>query len=50
MFVKGSLVLVSCVVRDYDEAIDFFAGNPGFRFVEDTFVAEKSKRWVVVSL
>jgi len=44
-----SLGLVSLVVRDYDEAIAFFVGTLGFRLVEDTFVPEQSKRWVVVS-
>jgi catechol 2,3-dioxygenase-like lactoylglutathione lyase family enzyme len=44
-----SLGLVSLVVRDYDEAIDFFVGKLGFRLVEDSFVPEQSKRWVVVS-
>jgi catechol 2,3-dioxygenase-like lactoylglutathione lyase family enzyme len=44
-----SLGLVSLVVRDYDEALAFFVGTLGFRLVEDTFVPEKSKRWVVVS-
>src|SRR5690606_36199471 len=47
--VKQSLDLVSLVVRDYDEAIDFFIGKLGFRLVEDTPVPEQSKRWVVVS-
>ena len=46
---KQSLGLVSLVVRDYDEAIDFFVGKLGFRLVEDTPVPEQSKRWVVVS-
>ena len=46
---KQSLGLVSLVVRDYDEALAFFVGKLGFRLVEDTFVPEQSKRWVVVS-
>ncbi len=46
---KQSLGLVSLVVRDYDEAIDFFVGKLGFRLVEDRPVPEQSKRWVVVS-
>jgi catechol 2,3-dioxygenase-like lactoylglutathione lyase family enzyme len=44
-----SLGLVSLVVRDYDEALSFFVGKLGFVLVEDTFVPEQSKRWVVVS-
>jgi catechol 2,3-dioxygenase-like lactoylglutathione lyase family enzyme len=46
---KQSLGLVSLVVHDYDEALAFFIGRLGFRLVEDTLVAEQSKRWVVVS-
>jgi catechol 2,3-dioxygenase-like lactoylglutathione lyase family enzyme len=43
------LGLVSFVVRDYDEALDFFVGRLGFSLVEDIPVPEQSKRWVVVS-
>jgi len=46
---KQSLGLVSLVVRDYDEALAFFVGKLGFTLVEDTFVPEQAKRWVVVS-
>jgi catechol 2,3-dioxygenase-like lactoylglutathione lyase family enzyme len=46
---RQSLGLVSLVVRDYDEALAFFVGTLGFSLVEDTFVPEQSKRWVVVS-
>jgi catechol 2,3-dioxygenase-like lactoylglutathione lyase family enzyme len=46
---KQRLGLVSLVVRDYDEALEFFVGKLGFGLVEDTFVPEQSKRWVVVS-
>jgi catechol 2,3-dioxygenase-like lactoylglutathione lyase family enzyme len=46
---KQSLALVSLVVRDYDEALAFFVGKLGFELVEDRFVPEQSKRWVVVS-
>ncbi len=46
---KQSLGLVSLVVADYDEAIEFFVEKLGFRLVEDTPVPLQSKRWVVVS-
>ena len=46
---KQSLGLVSLVVRDYDEALKFFVGKLGFVLVEDTYVPEQSKRWVVIS-
>jgi len=46
---RQSLALVSLVVRDYDEAIAFFVGTLGFALVEDTYVPEQDKRWVVVA-
>lgn len=45
---KQSLGLVSLVVRDYDEALAFYVGKLGFTLVEDSFVPEQNKRWVVV--
>jgi catechol 2,3-dioxygenase-like lactoylglutathione lyase family enzyme len=46
---KQSLGLVSLVVRDYDEALDFFVGKLGFSVVEDLYVPDQAKRWVVVA-
>ena len=43
-----ALACVTLVVRDYDEAIDYFTGRLGFRLLEDT-PREPGKRWVVVS-
>ena len=40
--------LVTLVVRDYDEAIDFYVRAAGFQLVEDTRLSEQ-KRWVVVA-
>lgn len=40
--------LVSLVVLNYDEALEFFLGKLGFELVEDTAVPEQNKRWVVV--
>jgi catechol 2,3-dioxygenase-like lactoylglutathione lyase family enzyme len=47
--IKQRVGLVSLVVDDYDEALAFFIGKLGFSLVEDTFVPEESKRWVVVA-
>ncbi len=43
------LGLVSVVVRNYDEAIDFYVGKLGFSLEEDTFQPAQNKRWVIVS-
>ena len=43
-----TLGMVSLVVRDYDEALAFYVGKLGFKLVEDSFVPEQNKRWVVI--
>lgn len=43
-----SIVALSLLVRDYDEAIAFFSGALRFRVVEDTPMGG-GKRWVVVA-
>jgi catechol 2,3-dioxygenase-like lactoylglutathione lyase family enzyme len=47
--VKQSISLVSLVVREYDEALEFFVGKLGFHLIEDSFIAGQDKRWVVVA-
>lgn len=39
---------VTLVIRDYDEAIDFYVNKLKFNLIEDT-VLDQSKRWVLVS-
>jgi catechol 2,3-dioxygenase-like lactoylglutathione lyase family enzyme len=45
---KQSIIHVALVVRDYDEAIEFFCNKLNFILVEDTYQPEQDKRWVVV--
>ena len=40
---------VALVVRDYDEAIAFFTQTLDFRLVEDTYLPDENKRWVLVA-
>jgi len=47
--VKQSILHVALVVRDYDEAIDFYCNKLGFTLVDDTYQPEQDKRWVVVA-
>jgi catechol 2,3-dioxygenase-like lactoylglutathione lyase family enzyme len=47
--VNQQLGLIALVVRDYDEAIDFFVGTLGFTLIEDSPVPAQAKRWVVVA-
>jgi len=46
---KQSIVHVALVVRDYDEAIDFYTNKLHFTVTEDTYQPEQDKRWVVVA-
>lgn len=46
---KQSIVHVALVVRDYDEAIAFFTKTLSFTLVEDTYIPEQDKRWVLVA-
>jgi len=46
---KQSIVHIALVVKDYDEAIDFYVNKLKFELVEDSYQAEQDKRWVVVS-
>ena len=44
-----SIVHVALVVRDYDEAIEFYTKKLNFTLIEDTYQPEQDKRWVVVA-
>src|SRR5215212_4698350 len=44
-----SIVHIALVVRDYDEAIEFYTQKLAFTLVEDTYQPEQDKRWVVVA-
>ena len=46
---KQSLGQVALVVREYDEALEYYTGVLGFNIVEDTYIAEQDKRWVIVA-
>ena len=46
---RQSIVHVALIVRDYDEAIDFYTNKLHFSLLEDTYQPEQDKRWVVVS-
>jgi catechol 2,3-dioxygenase-like lactoylglutathione lyase family enzyme len=46
---KQSIIHVALVVRDYDEAIEFFTKKLNFILVEDTYQPAQDKRWVLVA-
>jgi catechol 2,3-dioxygenase-like lactoylglutathione lyase family enzyme len=45
---KQSICYVSLLVRDYDEAIDFYTEALGFNLIQDTDLGH-GKRWVLVA-
>jgi catechol 2,3-dioxygenase-like lactoylglutathione lyase family enzyme len=45
---KYSIAMITIVVHDYDEAIQFYTKVLGFELVEDTVMSE-TKRWVVIN-
>ncbi|MGN6691328.1 MAG: VOC family protein [Sphingopyxis sp.] len=47
---RQSLAHITLVVRDYDEAIDFYVGTLGFTLVADDYQPAQDKRWVLVAL
>ena len=49
MAARQSIGLAALVVRQYDEALEFYVGTLGFRLVEDIPIPEQAKRWVVVA-
>src|SRR2546422_8779121 len=46
---KQSIIHMALVVRDYDEAIEFYTQKLHFTLIEDTFQPEQNKRWVVMA-
>ena len=46
---KQSIFHVAIVVREYDEAIEFYTKKLNFTLIEDTYQPAQDKRWVVVA-
>lgn len=46
---KQDIIHIALVVKDYDEAIDFYTNKLHFTLIEDTYQPEQDKRWVVIS-
>lgn len=47
--IKQAIAHICLVVRDYDEAIEYFTNTLGFELIEDLYQPEQDKRWVIVS-
>ncbi|MFA0511495.1 MULTISPECIES: VOC family protein [unclassified Vibrio] len=46
---KQNIVHIALVVKDYDEALDFYVNKLKFDLIEDTYLPQEDKRWVVVA-
>jgi len=46
---RQSIVHIALVVKDYDEAIEFYTKKLNFELIEDIYQPEEDKRWVVVA-
>jgi len=46
---KQNITHIALVVRDYDEAIEFYTQKLNFNLIEDVYQPEQNKRWVVVA-
>ena len=46
---KQAIAHIALVVKDYDEAIEFYTSKLNFVLIEDTYQQEQNKRWVVIS-
>lgn len=46
---RQAIIHAALVVRDYDEAIEFYCHKLHFTLVEDSYQPEQDKRWVVVA-
>jgi len=46
---RQSIAHIALVVKDYDEAINFYTNKLQFTVVEDAYQPQQDKRWVVVA-
>jgi catechol 2,3-dioxygenase-like lactoylglutathione lyase family enzyme len=46
---KQSIVHIALVVKEYDEAIEFYTKKLNFVLIEDIYQQEQDKRWVTIA-
>jgi catechol 2,3-dioxygenase-like lactoylglutathione lyase family enzyme len=46
---KQSILHVTLLVKEYDEAIKFYTKKLNFSLVEDTYIPHQDKRWVLIA-
>jgi len=45
---KQCIAHITIVVDEYDKALDFYTQKLDFELVEDTYIPEQDKRWVLI--
>ena len=46
---KQEIVHIALLVKDYDEAIEFFTSKLNFDLIQDIYQPEEDKRWIIIS-
>jgi catechol 2,3-dioxygenase-like lactoylglutathione lyase family enzyme len=46
---KQSILHVALLVQEYDEAIEFYTKKLNFSLIEDTYIPDQDKRWVLIA-
>lgn len=46
---RQSIVHIALVIKDYDEAIEFYTKKLNFDVIEDTYQTDQDKRWVTIA-
>jgi catechol 2,3-dioxygenase-like lactoylglutathione lyase family enzyme len=49
MQMRQSIVHIALVIKDYDEAIEFYTKKLNFDVIEDTYQTDQDKRWVTIA-
>ena len=49
MQMRQSIVHIALVIKDYDEAIEFYTKKLNFDVIEDTYQTDQDKRWATIA-
>ena len=49
MQMRQSIVHIALVIKDYDEAIEFYTKKLNFDVIGDTYQTDQDKRWVTIA-
>ena len=46
---KQEIIHIALLVKDFDEAIEFYTKKLNFNLIEDTYLKDQNKRWVLIA-